>query len=61
MGPRGWGTQTGGGPKFRVFSLSRQHFRFFFLSEGLLVELWPRVGAMDFSNCAFGLVWGHFV
>ena len=25
------------------------------------VELWPLFKAMDLSNCAFGLLWGHFV
>ena len=24
--------------------------------EGLLVELWPRVAAMEHPNCAFGLL-----
>ena len=33
--------------------LDRPKFRFFFLSGGgLLVELWPRVAAMDHPNCA---------
>ena len=61
-----WGasaTKSGGrrvgGPKFRVFSLSHRQFRSLFpLLAGLLVELWPRVAAMDHPNCASGLFWG---
>ena len=29
----------------------------FDFSRGLLVELWPRVPAMDHPNCAFGVFW----
>ena len=36
------------------------HFRSFFPSKSLLVELWPRVAAMDHPNCAFGLLWVSF-
>ena len=44
-----------GAQHFALFSPLPRYFRFFFLSQGVfLVELWPRVAAMDHPNCAFG-------
>ena len=57
--PRKSGGPKGGGPKGEKPNISRSffpsHVPCFALSRGLLVELWPRVGAVDFSNCACGL------
>ena len=58
-GPKG-GEPNGGGPKFRVFSCPAPNFAFFALS-GVFLALWSRVATMDLSNCAFRLLWGHFV
>ena len=49
-GPRRVGGQRSGNPNFALF--------FFPLP---LDELWPRVVAMERSNCAFGLLWARFV
>ena len=48
---------------FALFFLFCAPFSLFFfsLSGGLLVELWPRVAAMDHPHCAFGLLWDHFL
>ena len=64
-GPEGWGRTVGPqrvGPRNFAFLITLpSRVRLFSLSKNLLVELWPRVVAMDHPNCAFGLFWGHFV
>ena len=49
------GAQKGGAPEFRAFVFPfPAPFSFFYsLLEGIFVELWPRVPALD--------LWGHFV
>ena len=68
-GPEGWepkprksGGRKGGrgsngeGPKFRAFFPLPLYFRLFFSLGGLLVELWPRVAAMDHPKRAIWVV-----
>ena len=44
--PEGWGPEGWEGPKFRAFFPSPVQYFVFFLTLGLLVELWPRFKAM---------------
>ena len=57
-----WGLEGLGPQDFAHFSPSPAPFSLFFFAlggggGGLLVELWPRVAAMDHPNCAFRLLW----
>ena len=60
VGARRGGTMRGGS-SFFFFFLFRSIFRFFSSLGCFLVDLWPRVAAMDHHNCEFGLLRGHFV
>ena len=42
-------------PKIRAFFPLPPHFRSIFCLGCILVDLWPRVAAMNHPNCAFGL------
>ena len=56
-GPKRWGPEGVGGPKFRAFfSLSPPEMSFFLLSlGGLLVEFWWCLKRRDAQMCTFGV------
>ena len=54
-GSKGWTLRRGGSQEFRVF-LFRLLPQNYFLSGGLLVDLWSRFKAVDHTQFAFGLL-----